>query len=90
MRLFQVHDGKSGTREVAVALLIFWAFTSGYVFFWIGHEVVADYREIYSTLTTACIGFGFGAFGLTKVMENWPASGTPSRARRESDKMGQV
>jgi len=55
--------GKSGKREVAVALLIFWAYIGGYLFLWIPAERVQLYRELYGTITTAVFAFAMAAFG---------------------------
>ena len=78
--------GKSGTREVGMALLLLWAFASAYLFFWIPGGDVTNYINIYSTLTTACVGFAFGAFGITKVMDSGAFAAKPARQRRAADK----
>ena len=83
-----VHKGKSGGREVSISLLLMWAFESAYLFFWIDHTVISDYREIYSTLTTAVFAFSLGAFGIQKLTD--AGAFTPQRRTRETDKMGQV
>lgn len=58
--VLKLPPGKTGAREVAVLLLLLWALTSAYLFFWIGHDLVKDYTGLYSTLTTAVFAFAMG------------------------------
>lgn len=57
-------SGKSGKREVAVSLLMFWAFITGYLYFWISPATFKEYEEGWSTLTWATFAFGASAFGI--------------------------
>lgn len=66
---FRLSDGKTGSREVGVGLLMQWAFASGYLFFWIDHDQVKDYTSIYATFSTAVFAFAMGAFGLEKLTQ---------------------
>jgi len=83
--MLKLPPGKSGTREVAVALLLLWAFASAYLFFWITSSQVQDYREVYATLTTACVGFAFGAFGLTKVVDSGAFGKSAPRRKNKAE-----
>lgn len=77
---------KSGKREVAVSLLMFWVFVSSYLFFWIPAEVFAKYQDGYGTLTWAVIGFAAGAFGIDFVMKaKTGALGSDPAPRRRID-----
>ena len=82
--------GKSGKREVAVSLLLLWAFASAYVFFWIPSEKVKDYTEVWSTLTWACLLWAAGAFGIDFAMKSGvfgapkPAAQPSARRRQDS------
>lgn len=80
---------KSGKREVAVSLLMFWVFVSGYLYFWIPAETFAKYAGGWDTLTWATFAFAAGAFGIDFVMKNRtaPVPSTPLR-RRAADKDG--
>ncbi len=65
-----VSNGKSGKREVAVSLLIFWAFISAYLWFWLPKEDVTFYRELYGMITTSVFLFAGGAFGFDAYLKN--------------------
>lgn len=75
----KIASGKSGTREVAIALLMFWAFITGYVFFYITHDQVADYKDMWMHMTTAVLMFAAAAFGLNYAVQNGvlPNRGNP-------------
>lgn len=73
---------KSGKREVAISLLMFWAFVSGYLFFWIPAELFSKYQDGYGTLTWAVIGFAAGAFGIDFVMKARAGGGGADPAPR--------
>ena len=60
----KIPPGKTGTREVAVSLLILFATVTVRVFFLMEPGVVSMYKEIYSSLMTGCIGFAAAAFGV--------------------------
>lgn len=82
-----VSNGKSGKREVAVALLIFWAFITGYLWFWLDQEAITFYREIYGVITTSVFLFAGGAFGFDAYLKNRPpepAGRMPSNFGRQS------
>jgi len=55
---------KSGKRETALALLIFWMGLTFHLWFFVDDESVAEYEAIYSTITAAIFVFVGGAFGL--------------------------
>lgn len=65
-----VSNGKSGKREVAVSLLLFWAFLTGYLWFWLPKEDVTFYRELYGMVTTSVFLFAGGAFGFDAYLKN--------------------
>ena len=96
MRWIHLQPGKSGAREVAVALLIFWVFLVCYLFFWIPKDDVASYREMFGTVTMAIFAVVTGAFGVAAVMNRMPGSAPqpprsiggaspPNRPSREID-----
>lgn len=72
MRWVDFATGKSGKREVAVSLLLMWAFASAYLFFWVDHEIIKDYVDIWSTLTWAVLAWAAAAFGIDFIMKNGP------------------
>ena len=82
-----ISSAKSGKREVAISLFLLWAYLTGYLFLWLDHGVLADYRELYTTLTTATFTFGLGAFGIDFAVRSGllggggtrPSSSPPSR-----------
>lgn len=93
-------SGKSGKREVAISLLMFWAFISGYLFFWIPTAAFKEYADGWSTLTWATFAFAAGAFGIDFAIKSGlmgggraqvqpPAAGAPRAtapvSRREID-----
>lgn len=80
--------GKSGKREVALSLLLLWAFATGYVLFWLPAEAVKDYSEVWDTLTWATFAWSAAAFGLDFVMKSrglTPTAAPRSQRRRKSD-----
>ena len=77
-----ISSAKSGKREVALSLLMFWAFVSGYVLFWLPSETVKDYADIWDTLTWATFAWSAAAFGIDFVMKT-KAAPVPQRRRRE-------
>lgn len=79
MRWLKIAEGKSGSREVAAALLIFWTFITGWLLWWIERSAVDSYKDIYSTITTAVFTFGLGAFGVQAVMNRIGPSAPPRR-----------
>ncbi len=83
MKFLQLAPGKSGAREVAVAMFMLWAFLVCWLHFWINKEDVAFYRESFSTVTTAVFGFGLGAFGIASIMGRLgsPAGNEPQPRR---------
>lgn len=68
MNWFRISGGKSGAREVAVSLLMMWAFLTGYICFYIEPEGIVLYREVYGVITTAIFTFALGAFGIHKFL----------------------
>lgn len=80
-----VMSAKSGKREVAISLLMLWAFITGYVFFWITPAEVTDYKETYSTITTAIFMFAGGAFGLDFYMKSRASMDAAMPSRRRAD-----
>jgi hypothetical protein len=64
MKWIRFAEGKSGKREVAIALLLMWAFASAYLFFWIDPSIIEKYEAIWDTLTWAVFLFAAGAFGI--------------------------
>jgi len=70
---------KSGKREVAISLILFWAFITGYVFFWLPPETVEKYEGLWDTLTWASLAFAAGAFGVDFVMKSRASMGPPAR-----------
>lgn len=80
MSWFVLSAGRSGAREVATAMLILWAFVSGWLLWWLPKGDVDAYREIYSTMTTAIFTFSLGAFGISAVMNRLqPVAGPAPR-----------
>jgi hypothetical protein len=57
-------EGKSGKREVAVSLILMWAFASAYLFYWLDADVIEKYEGIWETLTWAVLAWAAGAFGI--------------------------
>ena len=82
---------KSGKREAALSLLMFWAFITGYLYFWIDPDVFGKYENGWETLTWATLAFAAGAFGIDFVMKSKAAIGggapspLPATRRRKSD-----
>ena len=64
MRWLVLSPGKSGKREVAVSLLLMWAFASAYLFYWVDPAIIEKYREIWDTLTWGVLGWSAAAFGI--------------------------
>lgn len=59
--------GKSGKREVAVLLVMFWLLTSCYLFFYIPPVEVKEYESAWSTQTWATFAWAAAAFGIDFV-----------------------
>ena len=72
MSWLKIAAGKSGARELAVALLIFWGFITGWLLWWLEPATVATYRELYGTITMAIFAIAGGAFGVPAVMNRLP------------------
>lgn len=84
-------SNRSGKREVAVSLLLLWAFISGYVFFWIPPANFKDYADGYSTVTWAVLAWAAAAFGLDFVAKSGMIGGAkpePKRRAVDRDKPG--
>lgn len=64
MTWLRIGPGKSGKREVAVSLLLFWAFCFSYVFFWLPGAEVETYEGLIDTLTWATFMWAAAAFGM--------------------------
>lgn len=73
MSWFLLSSGKSGKREVAVSLLMFWAFCFGYVMFWLPADLIAKYEGILDTLTWTVLAWAAAAFGVDFVMKGMAA-----------------
>lgn len=89
MKFLKLGEGKSGTREVAVAGLMFWAFITCWLFWWIPPEMVETYKGPWTDLMTTVWLFAGGAFGVTVavksgVLDRWRSPPQP----RERDRMG--
>lgn len=78
MRGLIISAGKSGARELATALLIFWAFIVAWLLFWIPKEDVSFYKETFGTISFAIFTFGGGAFGIASVMNRLPTQTGPA------------
>ncbi len=72
MRWLKIADGKSGSREVALSALIFWAFITGWLLWWRSSTEINDYRWIYEKITDAVWLFAGGAFIGNMVANRFP------------------
>lgn len=70
MKWLDFATGKSGKREVAVSLLLMWAFASAYLFYWVKPDTIEKYKEIWTTLTWAVLAWAAAAFGIDFVIKN--------------------
>ena len=80
-------SGKSGKREIAVSLIIFWAFVTGYVFFYIPTAEVREYADPWSTMTWAVLAWAAAAFGIDFMVKSGAMGGQrqPTPSRRTQD-----
>jgi len=76
--------GKSGKREVAISLLMLWAFITGYLFFWIPAENFSEYEEGYTTITWAVLGWSAAAFSIDFMMKNGALGSNSAKPQRRA------
>ena len=79
-------EGKSGKREVAVYMILCWSFCSAYLFYYVDHETLADYKEMWTTLTWAVLAWAAGAFGIDFMVKSGVFGGQQSRYPEEPQK----
>lgn len=72
MRL-ELSPGKSGTREVALSGLMFWAFLTCSLWFWKDKNDIQFYREIYIGITNTIWLFATAAFIGNMAKSAWDA-----------------
>lgn len=83
--------GKSGKREVAVSLLMFWAFITGRHFFWVDAAVHTGQNEAWEMLTLVVLPWAAAAFGIDFIMKSKgsllgpPSPSSPPPRRRRAD-----
>lgn len=90
MQFFAINSGKSGKRELAISLVMLWAFITVRHFMWIASDDAVKMEESWSTLTWATLGFAAAAYGIDFVMKNLPSTSAssnrrPKRELRKSD-----
>lgn len=79
---------KTWKREIAIALIAFWAAISVKVFWYTGPDMVVALLGAYGTMTTATIGFAILALGLKGAENAFAVFNNMSQPRNESDYMG--
>lgn len=82
--------GKSGKREVAISLLMFWAFITGRHFFWIDAALHAAQNDAWEMLTLVVLPWAAAAFGIDFIMKSkgsllGPSTQSPAPRRRRAD-----
>lgn len=77
-----ISTGRSGKREVAIALLMFWAFFYGRALSWLAPEQFKIYEDSLDNLTWATFAFAAAAYGLDFAVKSgiWGGGG----GKRES------
>lgn len=74
----KIAEGKSGTREFAIANTLFWAFLTVWQFFIRPPDQVETYYKMWDAVTTAVWLFNAGAFGITvAAKQGWFGGGPP-------------
>lgn len=80
-----ISEGKSGKREVAIALLMLWGFITVRHFMWVDLATHAAQKTSWDTLTMAVIPFAAAAFGFDAYLKNKPVA-PPARQPQSHDR----
>lgn len=79
--------GKSGKREIAISLILFWVLVTCFVFFYIPNTEVRDYADVWSTMTWAVLAWAAAAFGIDFMVKSGAiGKSAPTPERRTQDK----